>query len=156
VIKLILAGILLLICFVLPLHVYSIGGDQGIGIQGSFYRFQVTGYGPMMITMTRDISYVTTGIYSGRTAISIGLWVTGSISLVITTLIHLIRPDCFNHHYPQLSGFLLIGAGVSYVVSCIAQFGPFLNGSAGISMPFGGFALMLLGIGMTIYPSLFC
>jgi hypothetical protein len=155
VIKLILAGVLLVICFVIPLHVYSIGGDQGIGIQGSFYRFQVTGYGSMLITLTRDISYVTSGIYSGRTALSIILWVTGSISLVITTLIHLIKPDYFNNYYPQLSGFLLIGAGILFVVSCIAQFGPFLNGSAGISMPFGGFALMVLGIGMTIYPSLF-
>jgi hypothetical protein len=155
VIKLILAGVLLVICFVIPLHVYSIGGDQGIGIQGSFYRYQVTGYGPMMITITQDISYVTSGVYSGRTALSIVFWVTGSISLVIITLIHLIRPDCFNNYYPQLSGFLLIGAGILFVVSCIAQFGPFLNGSAGISMPFGGFALMVLGIGMTIYPSLF-
>ena len=109
----------------------------------------------MIITLTQDISYVTSGIYSGRTALSIGLWVAGSISLVITTLIYLIRPDCFHPYYPQLSGFLLIGAGVSYIVSCIAQFGPFLNGSAGISMPFGGFALMLLGIGMTKYPCLF-
>jgi hypothetical protein len=156
VIKLILAGVLLLICFVIPLHVYSIGGDQGIGIQGSFYRFQVTGYGPMMITLTRDISYVTSGIYSGRTALSIGLWVTGSILLVISILILLIRPASFNPYYPKLSGFLLIGTGILYVVSCIAQFGPFLNGSAGISMPFGGFALVLLGIGMTTYPSFFC
>jgi hypothetical protein len=103
--------------------------------------------------MIQDISYVTSGIYSGRTALSILVWITGSIFLGTGTLINLIRPDCFNHYYPQLSGFLLIVAGVSYVVSSIAQFGPFLNGSAGISMPFGGFALMLLGIGMMIDPS---
>jgi len=155
VIKIILAGILLLFCFVIPLHIYSIGGGQGVGIQGSFYRYQVTGYGPMMITIMQDVSYVTGGIYSGRTALSIALWVAGSISLVIATLIHLIRPDYINYNYAQLIGFFLIGTGVLYVVSCIAQFGPLLNGSAGISMPFGGFALMLLGIGMTKYPCLF-
>ncbi len=152
--KIILAGALLIFCFVIPLQVYSIGGDQGIGIQGSFYRYQVTGYGPMMITLTSDISYVVSGIYSGRTALSIGLWVTGSISLVIATLLHLTRMDFINQHNPTDSAFLLVGAGVCYVVSCIAQFGPFFNGSAGISMPFGGFTLILLGIGMIMYPFL--
>jgi hypothetical protein len=152
--KIILAGILLVFCFVIPLHVYSIGGDQGIGIQGSFYRYQVTGYGPMMITMMQDVSYVTGGIYSGRTALSIGLWVTGSISLVVATLLHLTGMDFVNQYNPTNPAFLLIGAGALYVVSCIAQFGPFFNGSAGISMPFGGFALILLGIGMIMYPFL--
>jgi len=154
--KPILVGVmLLLLCFIIPLHVYSIGTGQGIGIQGSFYRYQETVYGPMIITLTQDISYVTSGIYSGRTALSIGLWVAGSISLVITTLIYLIRPDCFHPYYPQLSGFLLIGAGVLYVASCVAQFGPRLYGSAGISLPYGGFLLMVLGIGLIIFPSFF-
>ena len=154
VIKLILAGTLLLFCFVIPLHVYSIGADQGIGIQGSFYRYQVTGYGPMMITMVQDIWYVTSGIYSGRTALSIVLWVTGSIFLVIASLIHLIRPDNINQYNPTLSGFFLIGAGLLYINSCIAQFGLFFHGSAGISLPFGGFLLMVLGIYLMMYPSL--
>jgi hypothetical protein len=152
--KIILAGMLVFFCFVIPLHVYSIGGDQGIGIQGSFYRYQVTAYGPMMITIVQDISYVTGGIYSGRTALSIVLWVTGSISLVIATLLHLIRMDYTHQYNPTDTALLLIGAGTLYVVSCIAQFGPFFNGSAGISMPFGGFALILLGIGMIMYPFL--
>jgi hypothetical protein len=77
------------------------------------------------------------GIYSGRTALSIGLWVTGSIFLVISTLTILIRPASFDHYYPKLSGFLLVGTGILFVVSCIVQFGPFLNGSAGISIPLG-------------------
>ena len=152
--KLILASIVLFFCFVIPLHLYSIGGDQGVGIQGAFYRFQVTGYGPMMITMTQDLFYVISGIYSGRTAFSIVFWVIGNIFLVIATLIILIRSNNLTQHYQKQSGFLLIGAGIFYVVSCIAQFGPFLNGSAGISMPFGGFTLILLGIVMMIYPSL--
>jgi hypothetical protein len=153
VIKLVISGTLLLFCFVIPLHVYSIGIVQGIGIQGSFYRYQVTGYGPMTITMAQDISYVTSGIYSGRTALSIVFWVTGSIFLVIATLLYLIGPDYVDRYYSKQSGFLLIGAGVLYVVSCIAQFGPFFNGSAGISLPFGGFLLMLLGIDMIMYSS---
>jgi hypothetical protein len=155
VIKIFIAVTLLLFCFVLPMHVYTIGADQGIGIQGSFYRFQVTGYGPMMITMMQDISYVITGIYSGRTAISIVSWVTGSVFLVIATLLNLIIPDYFNQKYPKRSGLLLIGTGILYIVSCIAQFGPFFNGSAGISLPFGGFTLLLLGVVITLYPSLF-
>ena len=149
-----LAGMtLLLFCFVIPLHVYSIGADQGIGIQGSFYRYQVTDYGSMMITMMQDIWYVTSGTYSGRTALSIVLWVTGSIFLVIATLIHLIRPD-FNQYNQTVLGFFLIGAGLLYIISCIAQFGLFFHGSAGISVPFGGFLLMVLGIYLMMYPSL--
>jgi hypothetical protein len=151
--KFLLAGILLFFCFVLPLNVYSIGSGQGIGIQGSFYRYQVTGYGPMMITIVQDISYVISGIYSGRTAISIVLWIIASIFLVVATLKHLIRMDDGDLNYLKQTGFLIIGAGIMYVVSCIAQFGLFFNGSAGISMPTGGFFLMLLGIGMMMYPS---
>jgi hypothetical protein len=154
VIKLILTGTLLLFCFVIPLHVYSIGADQGIGIQGTFYRYQVTGYGPMMITMMQDIWYVTSGTYSQRTALTIVFWVTGSIFLVIATLINLIRPDNFHLYNSTVTGFLLIGAGLFYVVSCMAQFGPFFHGRAGISLPFGGFLLMVLGIGGMMYPSL--
>jgi hypothetical protein len=154
VIKLILAGTLLLFCFVMPLHVYTIGVDQGIGIQGTFYRYQVTGYGPMMITMMQDIGYVSSGTYSQRTALTIVFWVTGSIFLVIATLINLIRPDYFNQHHKALTGFLLMGAGLLFIISCIAQFGPFFHGRAGVSLPFGGFLLMLLGIGLMMYPSL--
>lgn len=107
----------------------------------------------MMITIVQDISYVISGIYSGRTAISIVLWIIASIFLVVATLKHLIRMDDGDLNYLKQTGFLIIGAGIMYVVSCIAQFGLFFNGSAGISMPTGGFFLMLLGIGMMMYPS---
>ena len=149
--KIFIGLILVFFCFVIPLHVYSIGGDQGIGIQASFYRYQVTANGPMMITLAQDISYVTSGIYSGRTALSIVLWVTGSFFLVVATLIHLIRTDYVNQYYQKQSGFLLIGSGISYIGSCLAQFGPFLHGGAGISLPFGGFLLIMLGIMMVIF-----
>jgi|GEM_PF-1269961 len=153
--KFVLAGgVLLLFCFIIPLNVYSIGADRGIGIQGSFYRYQETAYGPILITLAQDIWYVTSGIYSGRTALSIVLWVTGSSLLVTATLVTLTRTDYFNRYMPTLSGFLLIGAGALYVGSCIAQFGLFLNGNAGISLPFGGFILIMLGIGMMMPPSL--
>ena len=154
VIKLILAGTLLLFCFVIPLHVYTIGADQGIGIQGTFYRYQVTGYGSMMITLMQDIWNVISGTYSQRTALTIVLWMTGSIFLVIATLINLIRPDNFNLYNSTVTGFLLIGAGLFYVISCMAQFGLFFHGRAGISLPFGGFLLMVLGIYLMMYPSL--
>jgi hypothetical protein len=146
--------VLLSFCFFIPLHVYTIGADQGIGIQGSFYRYQETEYGSMLITMMQDIWYVTSGMYSGRTAFSIVLWVTGSIFLVIATLITLIKPNIFNQYNSTVSGFLLIGAGILYVISCIAQFGPFFHGSAGISFPFGGFLLIIFGIFLTFHPSL--
>ena len=155
VIKFILAGTLLLFCFVIPLHVYSIGADQGIGIQGTFYRYQVTGYGSMMINMVQDILYVISGTYSQRTIVTIILWVTGSIFLVFATLINLIRPDNFNLYNSTVTGFLLIGAGLFYVVSCMVQFGPFFHGGAGISLPFGGFLLMVLGIYLMMHPSFF-
>lgn len=131
-----------------------IGADQGIGIQGSFYRYQVTEYGPMMITMMQDIMYVISGTYSGRTALSIVLWITGNIFLITTTLLNLTRPEKFMHSIPVVSGFLLIGAGILYVVACIAQFGPFFHGNAGNSLPFGGFLLVVLGIGITMHPSI--
>jgi hypothetical protein len=147
--------ILLLFCFVIPLHVYTIGADQGIGIQGTFYRYQVTGYGSMLITTAQDILYIFSKTYSQRTVFSILLWVTGSIYLIISTLINLMRPENSNLNNPTVSGSLFIGAGLFYIMSCIAQFGIFFNGPAGISLPFGGFLLMLLGVGNIMNPFLF-
>lgn len=147
--------ILLLFCFIIPLHVYTIGVDQGIGIQGSLYRYQVTVYGSMVITIMQDMIYISRGIFSLRTALSIILWVLGSVSLIIATLKSLIRPESFNLEYTKKLGFLIIGSGILYIVSCMIQFGPLFHGNAGISLPFGGFSLMLLGIYITMYPSYF-
>lgn len=132
--------LLFLLCcifFVFPLHVYVIGNFSGIGIQGAVFRYQISGYGVTLIPITREIFYITSGIYSGKTAMSVIFWILGTILLTFTTFFGLnFVEDLRNDYYRQIS-LGLIAASLCYLISCIAQYGPFFNGPAGISMPVG-------------------
>ena len=88
--------LLLVIFFIFPLHVFVIGDEIGIGIQGAVYRYQVTGYGNSLIPITQEIMYIAEGIYSGKTALSIILWASGTVLLTITTWYGLVYNDCSN------------------------------------------------------------
>ena len=81
--------LILLLCgifFLLPLHFYIISGDNGIGIQGAVFRYQISGYGNSFITITSDVMYILNGVYSGRTALSIILWGPGTLLLAATII----------------------------------------------------------------------
>jgi len=153
--RIILALILCVIFFVLPLQVYIIGNDNGFGIQGATYRIQISGYGNSLIPITSDLMYIFNGIYSGRTALSIIVWVLGTILLACTTLFGLIfasdnRPDFFRQ-----IGMGLLASGACYIISCMAQYGWFFVGAAGISMPVGILLIVLWIIVISHFPDFF-
>jgi hypothetical protein len=122
---------------VLPLQVFIIGNDSGIGIQGAVYRYQMTGSGNSLIPITNEITYVTSGLYSGRSAFSVIFWVMGTIILSAITAYSLIYWDGITLNQIRIMTICLAVAGIGYIGSCIAQYGLFLNGPAGISLPFG-------------------
>jgi len=147
--------LLLLVFFILPLHVYVIGGDTGIGIQGAVYRYQVTVYGNSLIPVTQDIVYVVNGIYTGKTALSVIFWATGTICLTVTTWYGLVYADSTRTDFTRKISVGLAGSCILFLMSCIAQYGLLFHGPAGTSIPFGIVIILgWLGI-LRIYPDPF-
>jgi len=146
---------LCIFCFVVPLQGYVIGNDLGMGIQGAMFRYQVTGSGNSIITLTQDLSYVTSGIYSGKTANSVIFWISGTGVLVFTTIFTLIYGNRLPQRYLKFIIIGLLGAGILYLGSCVAQYGVLFSGPAGISLPAGVFFLFLLALLLQFYQGLF-
>jgi hypothetical protein len=142
----ILALALCACCFILPLQVYLIGGNAGFGIETSLFRYQVTSQGNSLILITTDLSYIIWGIYTGRTAASVGLWIFGTLLLVITTIFSLIHAWEMKRAQIRAIKFSLAGSGILFLVSCMFQYGLFLHGPAGVSIPIG-----ILVVGFLVY-----
>jgi hypothetical protein len=136
--------VLLLICFILPLHFFIMGNNVGFGLQGVFYQYKVSGYGLYFGTMTDDLRYVLHGTYTGRTMISIIFWVLGSLCIMAATFIWLINNSAIRR-FDLISGVLIIMASVIYLLSVIFQYGVFFYGPAGTSIPFGIPLLVVVG-----------
>jgi hypothetical protein len=132
--------------FVLPLQVYLIGGNAGFGIETSLFRYQVTSQGNSLILLTTDFSYIADGIYTGRTAWSIGFWIFGTLLLMIITIFSLIHAWEITRAQIRIIKFALAGSGILFLVSCVFQYGFLLHGAAGVSMPIG-----VLVIGLIVY-----
>jgi hypothetical protein len=132
--------------FFFPLHFFVIGEGNGYGIQGLFYRYQISSLGTSFIVLPREIEYVTSGIIDGRSAISILLWTAGACIFSLAFFQYLRtfqewqKGGCKNiSNLVFFTCFLLLA-------SSIAQYGLLFSGSAGVSILVGlpvlaGFAL---------------
>jgi uncharacterized membrane protein len=117
------------------------GDFTGIGIQGAVYRYQTSGYGTFFFPLTREIVFVLNGTYFGRTALSVLLWVMGTTLLTCTAIYAFLHvDDNMENYYRQLASGLIVSCGI-YLGSCIAQYGFFLKGMSGISLPVGIIAI---------------
>jgi CHASE2 domain-containing sensor protein len=121
----------------MPLQIYMIADGIGAGIQGAFYRYQVTSYGTSFITVNQDAQYVISGMYEGRTALSIISWIFGDALIVIATIMALLHDQSSNAQRLKAICSLLIMSGVLFLMSAQLQYGLFLYGAAGIVIPFG-------------------
>jgi hypothetical protein len=121
----------------MPIQIYVIGDGIGAGIQGAFYRYQVTSYGSSFITGIQDIQYVTSGTYTGRTALSIFVWIIGDIVLVITAVLALINYKNIDKWKITKICSLLIVSGVFFLISAQLQYGLLLYGMSGAVFPIG-------------------
>jgi hypothetical protein len=143
-IPILLVGIL----FFFPFQVFIIGNDTGIGIQGAVYRYQVTGFGNSLIPLPQEVMYIVNGIYSGKTALSVILWALGTILLTATTWYGIVfAENSIPEKYQRQVILGLTGSCGCFLCSCIIQYGIFLHGPPGTSIPFGiGILLIWLGI----------
>lgn len=132
-----LLPVVLAAALLLPVNIYVIGDALGAGIQCPLFRYQETYLGSSTITILRDLDYVAFGIISGRSALSILLRVGGS-ALLIAAAIYLAwkwQEDYDSFKKPL--ALLVAGAGVAYLLSCIAQYGPTFRGLSGFCVPVG-------------------
>lgn len=150
----IIALCLCVIFFILPLQCYIIGNDMGVGIQGAVYRYQMSDQGNSLITITRELGYVTSGTYEGRTAFSIIFWTIGSAILFLITLLSLMYANRLTTRDIQVITLGLGISGISYLVSCFFQYGLFLSGPAGISLPIGVILMLLIALSIYFYKDL--
>ena len=128
---------LLALTFALPVNIYVIGDAIGAALQFPFLRYQQTYLGNGVITVLRDLDYVTSGTITGHSALSILLWVLGTLLLVAAIVYFTVkRQNSYDSFRTPLS-LLVGGAGGAYFASCIAQYGPTLRGPAGLTIPVG-------------------
>ena len=134
---------LMVFFFFLPLQCFIIGDGLGLGVQGAVYRYQITGSGISLIPVTYEIGYVTSGIYDGKTAVSVIIWATGTFILACTLMLCLIHTNRKNHPRLRVVTIGIAGSCILYFVSLVAQYGVFFSGPAGISLP-AGIIMMVL------------
>lgn len=134
-----LAAILLL-----PANIYAIGGAVGAGLRFPLFLYQDTTYGASLIPVWREISYVTSGLIGGRSAVSILLWVFGTALLVAAIAYFAVRREDDSETFRKPLALLVSGGAVAYLLSCVAQYGPTLYGPAGFAVPVG--VPLLLGV----------
>jgi len=139
----ILFFLLCVLFFLLPLQAFVIGDYVGIGIQGAVYRLQWTGYGTFFFPITRELVFVLNGTYSGRTALSVILWLAGSVLLACTTIYAFFHLDNAEPGYYRQIAYGLIAACGIWLGSCIAQYGIIFHSAGGFSIPLG--ILLILG-----------
>ena len=132
---------LCLIFFIIPLQVFIMGDFTGIGVQGAVYRYQTSGYGTYFLPITREIVFVLNGTLSGRTALSVILWVSGTLLLACTIIYAFIHVHDNTENYYRQVAYGLIASCWIYLGSCIAQYGFFLKGMSGFSLPLGIIAI---------------
>jgi len=146
---------ILILFFFLPLHCFIIGDNQGFGIQGAVFRYQETENGISFIPVTYEIGYVTSGIYQGKTALSVIFWVTATLILVCTLMVSIIYVNRIN---PLTFEFIILGitsSSILYLGSLFFQYGIFFSGPAGISLPAGILIMALFAVFLYFNESIF-
>ena len=128
---------LLAAALLLPANIYVIGDAVGAGIRFPLFLYQDTTYGASLIPVWREISYVTSGLIGGRSAVSILLWVFGTALLVAAIVYFAVKREEDYEVFRKPLALLVSGGAVAYLLSCVAQYGPTLYGPAGFAVPVG-------------------
>jgi len=123
--------------FLIPLNIYVIGDRWATGIQWAVFRYQTSFMGNSLILLNRDLSYIQTGVLTGKSAIPIILWFTGAILLVIALLLTIFAWINEDPAVLKKSAALIIAGGLLFLLAMFVQYGPLLHGGKGFSIPFG-------------------
>lgn len=130
--------ILLIVCLlnVIPSTILIIGDWLAIGIQFPWFTYIVSYQGTSLVSALTNLNYVTSGILSPKTAISIVLWEAGTVLLATATCLLLYEHANATPRH-RIPGILTILAGIALLASQVQQYGPLFHGPAGIAIPIG-------------------
>jgi hypothetical protein len=114
-------------------------------------RYQITPWGNSLFPLSEELQFVTSGIYSGKSALMVIFWTAGTFVLLLTTFFSLVQGNRLAHEDLR---YILVGitvAGILYLASCIAQYGPLFHGPAGVSLPIGILILFLFAVFLQVH-----
>jgi glucan phosphoethanolaminetransferase (alkaline phosphatase superfamily) len=141
-------GFILIILAFIPLQIYIVGDWLVAGVQFSFMKIQYSYIGDKsgssVIFLTRELFYVTTNLYQGRTAFSVLLWIT-ALFLLISAILFFWFQEKVAVKSLKLIGVLIILSAFIFLISIIAQYGIIFSGPAGTSIPIGIPLLFIVG-----------
>jgi hypothetical protein len=132
-----------LILFVIPLNIYIIGNWIGTGIQWILFRYQQTYMGTNLISVIDDLYYISNGNITGKSSLSIQLWIFGAIFLLISIIFLLVVQG--TNKNVRISGILLTSSGIFLLVAVFLQYGLSMSGSAGTAIPIGIPMIFVIG-----------
>lgn len=147
--EVIIAILLALFFFVIPIHFFIMGEGYGYGVQGFTYRYQTTTQGVSLIPISYEAEYIINGTITGKSANSILFWIIGTILYTIGLLVYLLTFDLGKRRYYRLSSLFIICSLLSVILSSIIQYGPLFIGPAGVSILIG--VPLLVGISWYVY-----
>jgi len=121
---------------IIPSTIIIIGDWIGAGVQSPWFSYIVSYQGTSLISAYSNLGYVTSGILSPKTAISILLWEAGTVLLAAATCL-LLYEHANRSTRHRVPGLLTILAGIAMLASLVQQYGPLLHGPAGFAIPVG-------------------
>jgi len=137
--------ILQILIFVIPINIYVIGDWLGTGVQWALLRYQQTYLGNSLILVTKDITYVLSGVIGGRSGISYILWATGVLLFIIATILVLYANISEDSAMVRRASLVTITGAVLLTASVMMQYGIFLNSQSGFAIPVGIPVILIIG-----------
>ena len=137
--------ILQCLVFLIPINIYVIGDWLGTGVQWAFLRYQQTYLGNSLILVTKDITYVLTGVISGRSGISYMLWAAGVLLFIIAIILVVLANISEDSVMVRKASLVTITGAVLLTASVMMQYGIFLNSQSGFAIPVGIPVILIIG-----------
>jgi hypothetical protein len=140
-----IALILQCLTLLVPLNLYVVGDWLGSGIQWALFRYQETYAGTSIIPFTSDLGYIISGTITGRTALSMFAGACGSCLLIVAFCLVLFPSPAEPERRMKIAGILTLAGGLVFLGSSFHQYGIFLNGPAGLTIPVGIPLVLIIG-----------
>lgn len=136
-IKLRLPFVLQCLVFLVPVNIYVIGDWMANGIQWALFRYEHSSIGYSLICIGNDLQYLHWGILDGKSGVATAIWSIAGCLLIACLLVNLSTLQKQTPLYRKLTAIGTIVAGLLFVVSDLVQYGVFLHGLSGFSIPVG-------------------
>ena len=127
----------LALLLLMPQGLFVVGEFMAWGIRFPFLRWQDSAFGPSVIPLNRELTYILNGTVGGRTAFASGVWLAGVILLVAAAALVVAWQSFGIAGLASYPGPLVALTGVFFLAWAMVQYGPLLSGPSGFGIPFG-------------------